>query len=466
MINTRRNFIRTAAGATAAAALRPGQVNAAAGPPNIIFVLTDDLGWGDLGCYGNRNIHTPNLDGLAQQGTRFKQFYTSSAVCSPSRASFLTGMFTARHGVYSHLRELASSRSRGLPDFLNPQLPLLPKILQKAGYATAHYGKWHLTASNDTAAPRPPAYGFDEHKVVVDNGDGLQRMPLGTPGWNVWKEAMPGTNWHDFKSRSSELVIDETIRFAERNRTRPFYINSWLFDPHAQLTPTAKQMAPYQSWGSPFRTYYGTVTNLDAQIGRLLRKLDDLGVADHTIVLFSSDNGPEDIHVDNAQEHGVGDPGPVRGRKRSGYEGGIRLPLIVRWPGHVPAGRYDTETIFGAVDFLPTLCRVANANAPPDAEVDGLDMTAALAGKTVERTRPLYWDLRENNVGDFINQSPKLVIRDGPWKLLMNNDGTGIELYDIAANPLEVDNLADTHTAVAARLSRKLIEWKRDPSTR
>jgi N-acetylgalactosamine-6-sulfatase len=462
MPQTRRDFFRSVAGAACVAQPAGAQRR----PPNIVFILTDDLGWGDLGCYGNRNIRTPNVDRLAQQGTRFKQFYTASAVCSPSRASFLTGRFTARHGLHSHLRELAANRKRGLPDFLDPNQPLMPRILKEAGYVTAHFGKWHLTSSDDTAAPRPPAYGFDAHKVVVDNGDGLERLPLGTPGWNVWKEAMPGLDWHEFKSRSSELVIDETIRFVEQNRNGPFFIDTWLFDPHAQLTPTAQQMAPYKDWGAPFRIYYGAVTNLDAQIGRLLRKLDESGLAENTIVLFSSDNGPEDIHVDNAQEHGVGNPGPVRGRKRSGYEGGIRLPFIVRWPGHTPAGRYDQETIFGAVDFLPTLCRIAGAKLPPESEIDGLDMRVALEGTSIERTRPLYWDLRENNIGDFINQSPKLVIREGRWKLLMENDGSGVELYDIVKNPLEVDNLADTHPDVASRLARRLAAWKENPATR
>jgi len=154
-------------------------------PPNIIFLLTDDLGWGDLASYGNRRIQTPSLDRLAREGTRFTQFYAAAAVCSPSRASFLTGRFTLRHGVTRHFRGRESNLQRGMPLWLNPDQPLLPRLLRDAGYATAHFGKWHLCSSDDPASPLPARYGFQDHRVVVDDGDGLQRMPAGTKGWNV-----------------------------------------------------------------------------------------------------------------------------------------------------------------------------------------------------------------------------------------------------------------------------------------
>ena len=450
---TRRSFFT---GATALAAQERG--------PNIIFLLTDDLGWGDLGCYGNRRIQTPSLDRIAREGTRFTQFYAAAAVCSPSRASFLTGRFTPRHGVVRHFRGKQSNLQRGMPLWLDPNQPLLPRLLREAGYATAHFGKWHLCSSDDPESPLPSQYGFLDHRVVVDDGDGLQRMPPGTKGWSVWDGARPGPRWAEWKARSNELIIDETIRFVEQNKDRPFFIDSWFFDPHAKLETTPQQMEPYKKHGSPFRIYYGSVTDIDRQIGRLLKRLDELGLAENTILLFSSDNGPEDILIDNTEEHGVGDPGPFRGRKRSGYEGGIRVPLLVRWPKAVPAGRVDESTIFGAVDFLPTLPSLAGARVPSSAEIDGESLAQALQGAPVERRRPLFWDLREDTVGNPINRSPKLITRDGRWKLLLNPESGHVELYDIVKNSLEVDNLAAENPEVVRRLSARLKAWKQNPA--
>ena len=260
------------------------------------------------------------------------------------------------------------------------------------------------------------------------------------------------------------MVIDETIRFVEQTKNKPFFIDSWFFDPHAKLTTTPEQMEPYKKHGSPFRIYYGSVTDIDRQIGRLLQRLDDLGLAENTILLFSSDNGPEDILIDNTEEHGVGDPGPFRGRKRSGYEGGIRVPFLVRWPKGVPAGRVDESTVFGAVDSLPTLASLAGARVPAPAEIDGENLAPALKGTGVERRRPLFWDLKEDTVGNPINRSPKLIIREGRWKLLLNPDSGYVELYDIVKNPLEVDNLASENPEVVRRLSARLRAWKQNPA--
>lgn len=456
---TRRNFLASTAALRATSAQSTGRQR-----PNIIFLLTDDLGWGDLGCYGNRRIQTPTLDKLAREGTRFNQFYAAAAVCSPSRASFMTGRFTPRHGVVRHFRERQSNLQRGMPLWLNPEQPLLPRLLRDTGYATAHFGKWHLCSSDDPESPRPDQYGFQEHRVVVDDGDGLQRMPASTKGWNVWEGARPGPRWPEWKARSNELIIDETIRFVEKSKGRPFFINSWFFDPHAKLTPTPQQMEPYKKQGSPFRIYYGSVTDIDRQIGRLVQRLDELGLAQNTILLFSSDNGPEDILIDNAEEHGVGDPGPFRGRKRSGYEGGIRVPLVVRWPQAMPAGRVDDSTIFGAVDFLPTLASLAGAQVPPDAEIDGESLEPALKGSAVTRRRPLFWDIREDTVGNPINRSPKLIIRDGKWKLMLNPNDGHVELYNIVKNSLEVDNLAAENPDVVRRLSARLKAWNQNPA--
>src|SRR5262245_34973781 len=200
--------------------------------PNIVFILADDSGWGDLGCYGNKQIRTPNLDRLAAEGTLFKQFYAAAAVCSPSRASFMTGKFTNRHGIHSHLRQKAFNLQRGMPAFLNPNQPMLPKLLHDAGYGTAHFGKWHLTSPDELAAPPPSAYGIDDHRVTVCNGDGIHRQPSGVPGWKEWEEARVGSPevWQRWRARSSEFIVDEAIRFIDEQKGKPFFVQAWLFD--------------------------------------------------------------------------------------------------------------------------------------------------------------------------------------------------------------------------------------------
>jgi N-acetylgalactosamine-6-sulfatase len=454
-IHTRRRFLELVSGG--AAALSHAQTGR---PPNIVFILADDLGWGDLGCYGNRFAQTPNLDRMAKEGVRFEQFYVASAVCSPSRASFLTGGFTNRHGVHSHYREMAYTQSRGLPPYLDPNLPCLPRLLKQAGYRTAMFGKWHLTASDNVRAPSPAAYGFDRHRVVAGNGDALQRMPLDAPGWAFWPDSRPGPAWNGWRARSSELIINEALDFIGSGSAQPFYIQAWLFDTHGALVPTERQMAGFEKHGKPFRIYYGALADVDRHIGRLLARLEELGIAGNTVLIFSSDNGPEDNIIDNTQEHGVGDPGPFRGRKRSGYEGGIRVPLIVRWPGGAASGRVDRTSVVSAVDFLPTICRLAGAPTPPSTSIDGEDMSEAFRGKPATRRNPLFWDMRQDTVGPLINRSPKLVIRDGRWKLFMHADGTGMELYDMEKSSLEVDNAADAYPRVAQALADRLRKWK------
>ncbi len=433
----------------AAAALPGFALGAQAARPNVIFIFADDLGWGDLGCYGNQQIKTPNLDRLAREGTLFTQFYVNSAVCSPSRTAVMTGHFPARHRVHGHFASHAANARRDMPDWLDPKVATVTRLLQQAGYATAHFGKWHLGSGQ--GAPTPSAYGIDVSRTVNSNG----------PGW-------PDANSIDFRARSSRLIVDETIRFIEQHKDRPFYVNVWSLVPHATLNPTKEQMAPYRRYG-PQRVpyvgaspvYYASVTDLDTQVGRLLKRLDELGLARNTLVLFSSDNGPEDIHIRNANHSGVGSPGPFRGRKRSLYEGGVRLPFLVRWPGHVPAGRVDEADVMTAVDLLPTIVRLAGVKLPPGLKLDGEDRSSVLLGASQARTKPIFWEWRFNIAGHVLNKSPMLSIRDGNWKLLMNPDRSRVELYNIPADPREMNNLADRRPEVVARLSQKLLAWQK-----
>lgn len=418
-----------------------GAVGAAptADRPNFVFILADDWGWGDLGCYGHQQLRTPNLDRLAREGIRFTQFYVASGVCSPSRAAFLTGQFPARHRIHGHLAAPRLNADRGMPDWLDPKVITVARLLREAGYATAHFGKWHLGAGPE--APPPAEYGFGECRGVLCNAN----------AWDAGDAA--------FRPRSTELFIDETIRFIEANRDRPFYVQTWLLDTHARLQPTPEQLRAYPALLGALKIYYSAATAADGQIGRLLARLDELGLSRNTIVVFSSDNGPEDITIGNASEHGVGSPGPFRGRKRSLYEGGIRTPFILRWPAGAPAGRVDNDTVLAAVDWLPTICAIAGVPVPKGWDLDGQDMSAAWRGRSVDRDRPLYWDWRFGVAGHVINKSPRLAIRDGRWKLLMNPDRSRIELYDIPSDPSELDNRAEHEPEVVARLSAQLLRW-------
>lgn len=451
--STRREFMKQAAAAGLAlcAAERVWQqvvcaAEATGRQPNVLFLLADDLGWGDLGCYGSPIGKTPNIDALAAGGLRFTNFYVSSPVCSPTRGAFTTGRYPARLEIHGHFATEEQNKRRGMPQFMDPDVPTVADQFKRAGYVTGHFGKWHLGTIT------PAEYGFDDFRVNVGGGDS---------GW-----PREGSFWQ----RSSELIANETIRFLEENRDKPFYANVWTFHPHAPLDPSEEQMAPYENWQerrisgkftTPFEVFYGTVGEMDKQLGRVLDKLDELGLNDNTVVVFSSDNGPEDIHLRESAHSGIGSTGPFRGRKRSLYEGGIRTPFIVRWPGNTPAGAIDESTVLGGVDFLPSMCALAGVpvQAGLTSDIDGEDMSAALLGTPQTRVRPLKWDRRFRVLGDTIHKSPRMAIRDGDWKLLMNPDGSRIELYNLPADPIEVDNVAAQHPEIVERLRATLLEW-------
>ncbi len=422
--------------------------------PNVVFILADDLGWGDLGCYGNRDIRTPNLDRLARQGTLFTHFYVTGSVCSPSRCGFLTGQYPARHRIHGHYATPELNDRRGMSQWLDPKVVTLPRLFKNAGYATAHVGKWHLGGGGGGAAPEPSAYGFDFVKATTC------RNP-------AWEEG--GGDDPFFRAKSTGLFVDEAVKFVETNRDRPFYLQLWTLVPHATLNPTLEQLRAYSSLapggpGFPHKgarqIFYASVTDLDTQVGRLLAKLDELELADRTLVVFSADNGPEEISIRNAGHSGVGSPGPFRGRKRSLYEGGIRVPFIARYPGVVPAGKVDDSSVMSGADLLPTTCKLAGVGLPQDYAGDGEDRSDVLRGSPRPRSKPLLWQWRFAIAGPVLNRSPMLAIRDGRWKLLMNPDGSRAELYDIPADPSELSNVAEKHPDVVARLARVAIEWQ------
>lgn len=458
----RRQFLRSSAAAVAAGAVA---AKAAEPRPNVIFILTDDMGWADAHCFGHPYLKTPHLDRLASESTWFRQFYVANPVCSPSRTAFMTGHFPARHRVHQHFATDAQNAERGMPNWLDPEVTTICDILKGEGYATGHFGKWHLSGPNPRA-PMPADYGLDDARLMNAN-----------PAASWPKEV---TSDPFFRARSTGLIVDETIRFMSANVNRPCYVNLWTLVPHALLNPTPAELAVYEQFQvrpedfagymreyvaaapdmtAQMRVYCAAMTGLDQAIGRLLDWLDETGRADNTVIVFSSDNGPEDYHVKNASNAGMGFPGSYRGRKRSLYEGGLRTPLMVRWPGHVAAGGENTDAVLTAVDFLPTICAVTGSRLP-DLHLDGEDVSDIIAGASRARRQPICWEWRGGVAGNQTYRPPTLAVRDGQWKLLINPDGSGVELYDIPADPEERRNLAAAQPDVVARLSQVAMAFK------
>lgn len=409
--------------------------------PNIIFIFTDDLGFGDLGCYGGKVIRTPNLDKMASEGTLFTNFSTSSPVCSPSRAAIMTGQYPVRHEIHYALGNEQHNQEFRMPNYLDPKAEMLTRLLQSGGYKTAHFGKWHLGKTKDSPAPRE--YGIDESNTHEEGiYDGVKT------------------------SDKAKTLIDITIDFIERNKDEAFYINCWISEPHSILAPSNEQLSEYpelQSMAKDFtsatQVYSSVITEVDKQVGRLLDKLDQLGLSENTLVVFTSDNGPSPIFGIDTAHSGTGEVGPFRGCKASLYEGGIRVPFIVRWPGSTPAGKVDDETIISGVDMLPTFCTLAEVDYSARMTPDGQDMSTALKGVPLQRENPLMWEYRYSPWGRLIQDSPVLAIRDGDWKLLMNPDGSRVELYNLKLNLSELDNLASENKNIVKRMSKQLLDW-------
>jgi len=429
---------------------------APAGRPNFLVIVADDLGWGDLSAYGQRQWQTPTLDRLASQGTLFTQGYMPSAVCSPSRAGLLTGRWPAEFGLHGHLADSNWNQARGMPDFLDPAVPTLPRLLQQAGYRTIHVGKWHL-GPYQAKGTRISDYGFDDIRWPHCYSE--DRIV------NLWaRENRPRA--------TAELASATLAAIREAHEAgRPFYAQLWLNDPHAELAPAQEDIDRFNQpvrerklpYTTPFSLYAATVTAMDRQLAVLLDGLEQLGLGKNTVVIFTSDNGPEDIEIRSAQWSGVGSAGPLRGRKRSLYEGGVRVPWIVRWTEASTAGAVNDQALLSAVDLFPTIASLAGASIPQDlaARLVGEDASAAWRGDhSWRRKRPLLWEWREEVVNHPWNRSPMLAIREGDWKLLMNPDRSRIELYNIVSDPREQDNLARLHPEIVERLAAQALAWQ------
>ncbi|TWT68796.1 Arylsulfatase [Crateriforma conspicua] len=433
-------------------------------PPNVVVIFIDDMGFADPSCFGNPAMKTPNIDRLAAEGIRLTNFYVNSPICSASRVALTTGRYQQQYRIHSFLATRKSNRQRKMPNWLDPDAPTLAKLLQQAGYRTAHFGKWHMGGGRDVGdAPLPQAYGFDESLVSFEGlGDRILWQKTGNQklSWTHGRGKILDLPKH----RTTETYVDHAIEFLKANQQRPFYLRVFPNDVHDTHSPSERQASKWQgsSDNPPDEAFFAVLDEMDRQIGRLLDTLDTLKLSKNTLVLLTSDNGPTDWpRYYEAGHQPPGFTGPFFGRKWSLYEGGIRMPFIARLPGRIPADRLNDSTIMAAIDVLPTVAAICGVT-DQITQSDGIDLSDALLGQKVQRDQPVFWEYGVHGSiqpGKAEHQSPSLAMRDGRWKLLCNPDSSRVQLFDLTADPGETKNLADEQPATVHAMKQQLLGW-------
>ena len=409
------------------------------GHPNLIVILCDDLGYGDLGCFGHPQIKTPNLDRLAGEGLRLTDCYAGAPVCSPSRAGLLTGRIPNRLGIYDWIPQNS-------PMHLQSTELTIATLLKKAGYETCHVGKWHCNGKfNSPDQPQPGDHGFDYWFSTQNNANPSHKNPV-----NFVRN---GQKVGPLQGFSSQIIVDEAMEWlSQRDKSKPFLLMVWLHSPHEPIATAGSFVEPYLATAeNPQQAeYFGNVSQLDHEVGRLLKDLDERGLRDNSLVYFSSDNGPETLHRYKGSERSYGSPSPLRGMKLHMYEGGIRVPGIVRWPGHITPAQISNQPVV-SYDLLPTFCALAGVTPPTDRPLDGASLLPLFAGRDITRSKPLYWQYDR-----AIGGENRVALRDGDWKLLANATLSKFELYNLRQDRSEKQDLAASEPAKVAELSAKL----------
>jgi arylsulfatase A-like enzyme len=441
--------------------------------PNIVFILADDLGYGDLGCYGQTKIHTPSIDRMAAEGMRFTQFYAGASVCAPSRCVLMTG----KHTGHCRVRGNAPLAQRWKQSLARDDVTVAA-LLKQAGYATALVGKWGL--GMDDMPGHPLLQGFDfffgyldqvhahnyfpdyvwrnREKVMLPNQG--RPIPVGTHGdWGTGGIAGKRVAY------SPKLMLDEALQFIDQNKSRPFFLYFATTIPHAN-NEAAKELGNgaevpslglYQDkpWPTPEKGYAAMITYLDAQVGTILQRLEQLGLDKNTLVIFTSDNGPELKEFAGYDTRFFRSADGYRGFKRDNYDGGIRMPFIARWPGRVPTGRISTHVAYFG-DFLATATELTGVPAP--AGLDSISFAPTLLDRAGQQRRHdfLYWEFHAGGV------STQAALMDGRWKGIRQVREVGLELYDLAADPGESHNVAAQHPDLAAKLAAYLSAARED----
>ena len=431
--------------------------------PNFVIMVADDLGYGDLGSYGHPTIRTPHIDRLADEGLRFTNGYAAAPVCTPARVGLLTGRISSRVGVYDWI-----------PPGSDVHLPVeettVAELLRDAGYETVYLGKWHLNGGLGTDQPQPDDHGFDHWFATTGFA-----MPTHLNPFNFVRN---GIETGPLEGYACDLLSDEAVRWLTelRDPDRPFLMVIGYHEPHEAIASPPDLTASYPATQNRNEAeYFANVTNLDLAVGRVMTALDELGLDDDTMVLFTSDNGPEMVNRHPQAQRSYGSAGELRGRKLQLWEGGIRVPFIVRWPGHTEPGGVS-ETPVSGIDLLPTLCELAGVALPDGVEIDGTSFSSAFDDLEVDRSTPLVWHHYKAWGG------PRMVLRDGKFKLAGYWDGPEIvrtdsstmrpgdlelirtaelvhfELYDLKADPGERHDVSSQHPEVVARMKTAMLE--------
>ena len=421
--------------------------------PNILVVLCDDLGYGDLACYGNADLKTPNIDRLAREGLRLTSCYAAAPNCSPARTGLMTGRTPTRVGVHNWIPMFS-------PVHVRRQEITVAALLRNAGYDTGHFGKWHLNGDfNLPSQPQPWDHGFNYWFSTQNNALPNHRNPN-----NFVRNGKPVGQLEGY---AGPLVTDEAIHWLTdaRDKSKPFFMYVCYHEPHEPIASDKQYTDLYPSDDPSYSAHHGNITQMDDACGRLLRSIDELELREHTFVLFTSDNGPAITRI-----HPHGSAGPLREKKGHLYEGGIRVPGIVRWPGHTKAGQVSDEPVSG-VDLLPTLCEIVGID-PPDCVIDGASFLPMLNQQSIQRERPLYWHFLR------ASSEPKVAMRVGDWKLLARLDTPPLkpsadvleeemrvlktaklaqfELYNLRQDIGETRDLADQEPEKLAQLTEQL----------
>jgi len=440
----------------------PTPASAASPRPNIILVFIDDMGWGDFSCFGNDSVKTENIDRLAAEGVRYEQFYVNSPICSPSRVAISTGQYPQRWRISSYLAHRQLNIDRGMAQWLDPQAPMLARFLHDAGYATGHFGKWHMGGQRDVGeAPLISEYGFDQS---LTNFEGLGPRVLaikdsydGTPtSQHTLGSDTLGRGeiiWQD-RSLVTETFTQAAIEFIHQAQAaeQPFYVNLWPDDVHSPFFPPKARRGD----GTKRTLYHGVLKTADEQLGQLFDLVrDDPKLRDNTLILVCSDNGPE---------QGAGSAGPFRGFKTHLFEGGIRSALVVWGPGLIDQqqrGQVNTTSVFAAIDLPPSLLRIAGVEMPADVAFDGEPLPDVLLGRSqASRQQPIYFRRPPDRDAFYgVDNLPDLAVRDGKWKLLCEYDGSDVMLFDLDHDRSETTNVAAQNPAIVAELKAKVLQW-------
>ena len=437
--------------------------------PNIIVIICDDLGYGDLACYGHPHIQTPNLDKMAKDGIRFTDFYSTAPVCSPSRVGLLTGRSPNRAGVYDWIPPGRTARPDAREQVhMRDSEVTIPQLLKQAGYATAMAGKWHCNSLfNSPEQPQPGDAGFDHWLATQNNAAPSHANPI--------NYVRNGMEVGPMEGYSCQIVADEAITWIQSHQQKaadqPFFFYMAFHEPHEPVASPEELIAPYRSVAVSEKeaTYFANVENIDRAVGRVIDTLQQLSIDENTLVIFTSDNGPETLNRYTRAGYSWGRPDPLRGMKLWTTEAGFRVAGIMRWPNRIE-GDQTVKHPVSALDFLPTFCELAGAPIPESLELDGANFLSALENKPIQRDKPLIWAYY-----NAINEH-RVAMRSDRWKVLAKVDLpkmqnlhsnnidqvraaqlSDIQIYDLKNDIAEVSDLSAKHGNLKEVLTDELI---------